>query len=377
MKAEHLKINSRIAHLISAYLTETLTEEEGRELERWRQTEANERLFKRIVSADFLENRMTQSQSVDYVAGWLAVEAAYRNHRKRILKRGAAVAAVLLLLLGTTLFFALNRSVQNTLPVVMQPGELRAELILPDGQIISLDDSKEKQTLPELLDPYLISKENDSEAKPEYTILQVPKGGEFTVTLLDGSVVSINSESKLTIPTTFSKENRTIAFEGEAYFDIVKDSSHPFKIELGHSTIEVLGTSFNVRSYPDEQEIQTTLVDGRVVFATADEELILQPGEQSVWDRKHSPIRRKVDTDMYTGWRTGIFIFNETPLKEVMKTLARWYNFEAKFLDPQLQDVTFSGEVMRYDTFDKIIEMFELTGNVKFTINGKEIEISE
>lgn len=158
------------------------------------------------------------------------------------------------------------------------------------------------------------------------------------------------------------------------------DNSRPFYVESGGQSIRVYGTTFNVRGYPDEDAILTTLETGSIAISASgreDAELYLSPGHQSRFDKTDEEVTMKtVNPEIVTGWRHGKFVFEETPLSTIMRDLSRWYDFEYEFADPSVKDIVFMGSVSRYSDFRTIICILEDSGEVRFYTQGNKVIIS-
>ena len=151
------------------------------------------------------------------------------------------------------------------------------------------------------------------------------------MTLQDGTVVNLNSASELRYPVRFAGTERKVFLTGEAYFQVAKDKEHPFVVVTGEAEIEALGTSFNIYSYEEENRIETTLVEGAVRFAVADQTVILMPGEQGVVGTDGNLEKKKVDVFPYIAWKEGKFVFRKRSLEEVMHIISRWYNVAVSY----------------------------------------------
>ena len=158
---------------------------------------------------------------------------------------------------------------------------------------------------------------------------------------------------------------------------MIEDSEHPFSVEVNGSVVKVLGTSFDVRAYRDEDEVLTTLVEGSVLFAAGNESVVLVPGEQAVLDKSGRVKSQKVDPYLYTAWREGVFAFKQQRLEEIMRVVARWYDVNIIWESPSQKEVTFTGKMKRYEDFSKVVEMLEMTGNTEFAVKGNNIYIRE
>ena len=205
--------------------------------------------------------------------------------------------------------------------------------------------------------------------------LVIPRGGENTVILADGTTVHLNAGSKLTYPVRFAGKRRIVRLEGEAYFDVAGDENHPFVVQTHLGEITVLGTEFNVNAYADTPVCYTTLVHGKVKFSTLNAETVtLSPGEQAVVFA-NSSTKRKVDLEEYVGWVDGMYIFNDRPLGDIMKTFERWYDIQVYYETPNLRDITYSGNLKRYGTINSFLDALELTGDLTYKISGRNILI--
>lgn len=210
--------------------------------------------------------------------------------------------------------------------------------------------------------------------------LDVPRGGEFKIMLEDSTEVWLNSESKLYYPETFTATERRVQIEGEGYFIVKKDARRPFIVETKLQTVKVYGTSFNIKAYADDETICTTLEKGSVAIVPTSiksSELRLSPGHQSILNRADSKVRMKVvDPTSYTSWRQGRFVFEEQPLKYIMRDLARWYDFKYRFEDKSLENVVFMGSIPRYSNFTTARKIIEQIGDIAMKLEGDMIVIS-
>ena len=159
--------------------------------------------------------------------------------------------------------------------------------------------------------------------------------------------------------------------------NVQKDKEHPFSVDVNGSVVKVLGTSFNVRAYADENEILTTLVQGSVRFSAGKESVVLKPGEQAVLNKSGRVVIKEVDTYLYTAWKNGVFAFEKQRLEEIMNVVARWYDVNIFWENASQKEVTFTGKMKRYDDFSKVVEMLEMTGNTEFVVKENNIFIRE
>ena len=317
-----------------------------------------------------------------------ACRAEGENRKFRLPKRWRYIAAAVLLFITIGVGYLLRQQKQPVLPslsALLEPGERKAILKFENGEQIDLGRVASgtllsRQGVTICLDSlqgitYLPAFSGESE--PVYNTIEVPRGGEYRLVLPDGSMVWLNSDSELKFPMNFAGERRKVFLKGEAYFQVAKDKEHPFVVVTGEAEVEALGTSFNIYSYEEENRIETTLVEGAVRFAVADQTVILMPGEQGVVGTDGNLEKKKVDVFPYIAWKEGKFVFRKRSLEEVMHIISRWYNVEAVFQNESLKKVSFSGNLKRYDDFEHIVSMLEMTGGIRFKVEGRKIFITE
>ena len=210
-----------------------------------------------------------------------------------------------------------------------------------------------------------------------YNTLKVPTGGFYQLELSDGTRVWLNAESELRFPVQFGTGEREVYLKGEAYFDVQKDTSRRFVVHLKESNVTVLGTSFNIKAYGDEDYIYTTLVEGKVRFTSEKEheEVTLRPGMQSVLNLKSGKTELKeVEVEQFTAWRQGRFVFPSTTLGDLMCQLKRWYDIDVVYLSPEAKGYEFRGAINRDMDLKNVLAIVEKTSNVVFDINGRTIK---
>ena len=195
------------------------------------------------------------------------------------------------------------------------------------------------------------------------------------MTLTDGSKVYLNSLSSVRFPARFAKDVRMVELEGEAYFEVSR-TGQPFMVKTKGMTVEVLGTSFNISAYEDE-DCRTTLVSGSVRVRTEKgEAIVLKPSEQATVTRHGDGIEvRNVDTSFYTSWINGKINFRDQRLEDIMKTLGRWYDMDVIYTDKAAKDMRFGCYVNRYDNITPLVELLEQTGRVSVDVKGKTVRI--
>lgn len=388
-----LEQTPEIAYLIFCRYTGTATEEEEKELEHWLAAdERNRQFMENLVRQNFFTRRQQEENLYDTMVAFQRVQKKYHRQRRPIWRRGmwGSVAAVLLLFIGGISFLYFFRQ-QDVKPEVewvdlvdFSAGESKAILTLADGQRVELGQNAADSTVGHMADKLRISldeleyRDAGDITVLEYNVLEIPRKGEFKLLLADGTRVWLNSDSRIKYPIKFGNVERRVYLEGEAYFEVAENKLVPFIVDMGKASLQVLGTSFNARAYKEEPGIYATLTRGKIQLNAGKQSLILQPEEQGIANVLTGElIRKKVDSRLYTAWREGRFIFQEQTLEDIMTTLSRWYDVQIFFTSTSARNITFSGNLKRYDRFDKIIEMLEMTGVAHFEVKGNAILISE
>ncbi|WP_286862358.1 MULTISPECIES: FecR family protein [Sphingobacterium] len=309
------------------------------------------------------------------------------------------VAAALLLVVGvgSLIYFigrlngALVKEKQlttNRIETVL-PGKDRAEIILENGRRIDLEKIK-GDTIIDHGDFEIIKtaagsisyhiKDGVDPHKPVYNSIVTPRGGEYNLTLPDGTQVWLNASTSLKYPVVFDKSKREVELYGEAYFDVAKRTElgkrTPFIIHAGAQSIEVLGTSFNVQNYG--KKIITTLVEGKVKLNFKDTTIpdqFLQPNDQAIYEHESNQFSiDPIDPFYSIAWKDGNFAFYKTPLVEVMAIIGRWYDVQVEFKS-KFEDFQFSGTISKYSDIKKLLKTIELVGGVHFELTGRKIYV--
>ena len=386
---KRMKIYKEMPSLLSKAFLGTLSEEEKRVLQQWREEcPENERLYESVMNAEYIVQKSQEVARINIVNGYMNVlQKRKHNARVRRIRRIVSIAAgVVLPLLAVVLWYGTRGKTGNVpeqVASVIRHGGIKAELVLADGTTRILSSEVTDSLLVQQGANIVVQnqgvsyRENSSVVEEHYNTLRVPRGGEYSITLSDGTVVYLNSESELRYPVKVVGEDRRVYLSGEAYFDVTQDKAHPFIVDVKNSTVRVLGTSFDVRAYADENEVLTTLVQGSVRFSAGNKSVILKPGEQAVLDKSGRVENRKVDTYLYTAWKDGVFAFKKQRLEEIMKVVARWYDVNVFWENASQKEVTFTGKMKRYDDFSKVVEILEMTGNTEFVVKENNIFIRE
>lgn len=203
------------------------------------------------------------------------------------------------------------------------------------------------------------------------TKIEVPAGQMSNVVLCDGTTVLLNSGSKLIYPANYNSGERVVNLEGEAFFVVKKDPVHPFFVQTSTLSFKVYGTSFNIQAYPEDNEINTTLVEGSlgVINKNGNELTKLVPGENVKYMNKTNKlILSTVNTDLYTSWKEGLITFKNEKLKDIARKIERWYNVEIVIQNSKLEDELYMGTIMKNKPVDQILEVLSLTSSLNYRI---------
>ena len=381
-----------IARLIQKSLKGQLSGSEEQRLSGWRKASAlNEDAFRKMISDDFYVTGMEKQKVFDYrVAYGRFLQRKYQQrHKRRVLMNVARVAAVFIpFMLATVLYISVTREADPVIEQVASgttilPGTSKALLTLSDGQTIPLGHDAVDSTIVtegtriNATSSGLTYANATGNRSIVYNKLEIPRGGEFCLTLSDGTRVWLNSETSIQYPVVFGAKERRVFVQGEAYFEVSKDAKKPFIVQFASSTVTVLGTSFNIRAYPEEGQSQTTLAEGSVKIYSPGNSILLRPGEQAEVDALSGEmIKREVDARNFTSWKDGRFVFERQPLERIMQTLERWYDIRVIFKDEGARRISLSGDLRRYDDFSQVMKMLQMTGDVRFELHGNDVYIT-
>ena len=387
MSADYEKIKGIIVKSVLG----NLTGEENRELEVWlSESDRNKALYEKLSSSVGLRDKYEQYESVDVTRAFKANRRRiHRNASSRLIKKMLPYAAVVFILLGVAgyLHVSQEKEVRREIPVALSAGGKQAELILADGQKIGLHEGMKMKLREKSSDirvqNNVISYENKGEqvVAVEYNTIRTPLGGEYSLTLADGTRVWLNAMSELRYPVAFGGELREVELKGEAYFEVTKDERKPFIVKTDEFNVRVLGTSFNVSAYSNDSLLHTTLCSGHVRLSdreNPEKEVDLLPGKQVVFHRESRKMEVcHVDTDVFVSWRDGAFQFDNNTVEEVFTILQRWYNVRVVYVRPEARSEVFTGKLPRFDDMRIIIDLIERVSDLKIEVKGNVIYIDK
>lgn len=382
--------NKRICQLIAKQLWEGLSDHEKQELQEWIQASPdNSTLYDELVRRERVRQYIEKRESID-VRKYMAVcerELGLGGKRRMIhWLWGYAAAIFVLCVVGIGIWMNEREEVGVTeiAQTTIEPGKAKALLILGDGREIELSNRNVNKALEEsgiviVNDSSRIEYRRNTGGgdKEVMNKIIVPTGGEYNLILSDGTWVYLNAESVITYPQKFVGEKREVTLEGEAYFQVTASKERPFVVKTKDMDVLVTGTEFNVKAYPDELNVQTTLLRGKVaVFAGIDkkEKIEIKPNQQAEWSRENVKLQvREVDPDLFVAWKNGQFLFRQDRLEDIMKTLARWYDMEVFYLDESIKNMAFAGKLDRSEDITPILNVLRATDKLTVEVNGKRI----
>lgn len=375
-----------IADCVVKYIRNQLTAEERLKLEKWLQeSEDNRQEFERLCSEAFVQEQRKAELSFSGDQAYRRFSKSLRRYRfARIWRAWGAVAAILMLGMVVGYYMWSGKESLPEGPQYISSGRSIARLTLGDGKVIDVgetiyDTIRNGGVTLNITEKEVVYCAEGEKVATDLNTLEVPRKGEFRLSLSDGSRVWLNSETTLRFPPVFAGEKREVYLAGEAYFEVASDSLHPFIVHLPRTyRVEVLGTSFNVQGYPEDRQYRTTLVQGKVKIAGVGQAVALRPAEQAVIDVEETQIEKTVvNVWPYVAWKEGRFVFRKERLENIMQRVERWYDVKIVYDTEDVKDITFSGNIERYENFAKIIEMLEITGRVKFSVEDNLIKISK
>ena len=391
-----MKHENDIYALILAVLTGEATDEERHVLEAWlAESEENRRQFEQVEHLYRLAHARHQvtDEAYDIERAWQQVRRQTVG-KKQVWMRWLSYAAAVAILVAVG-FVWWKPATPERMAKVDEQNLDQPVLMLENGKQIPLkQDSFSIQHGNTLIQnnsqnqlSYKKIEKNSASKTEEITWnrLVIPKGNAYELELADGTHVWLNAESELTYPTRFPNGIREVKLKGEAYFDVAENPEKPFRVQTNEVNVKVLGTSFNVSAYESERFTSVTLIGGSVAVQTdKGEHYRIVPSEQFTHDgQSHQSAIRKVDTDLYTSWTRGEYIFKDVTLEDIFGKLSHWYDFTVQYQDEQLRQKRFSVVVDRSISLDQLLELISFTsdieleqhqGNIIVKRKGREVQ---
>lgn len=380
----------QISELLYKKIKNELSTEEEKQLQRWvNQNQENADFYNKMLEDQTLIEKLEDFERFDKASAWTAIDKKLFKTKVVNLnpKRFLQYAAILipLVFLSGIGYYWWNQK-YNALANVdesFKPWESKATLILANGKSLNLQNEKlvsfeeagaQLKNQQSLLE-YITEGDIELVEPLVYNTLLTPKGGNYQLTLSDGTKVWLNANTSIKYPVRFTDSTREVYLKGEAYFD-VQHNGKPFIVNMQESNIRVLGTSFNVFAYENEPYSSTTLVEGSIRLSTKDAQKTLVPNEQANVIVNQTDIQLKsVNTEVYTSWIKGKIEFEDENLEAVMRRLSRLYNFDYKFENHTLKEFHFTARIDNTQPISSILKMLEMTTDVHFKLKDNTIII--
>lgn len=379
--------------IISKYLASEASEAEVKQLLNWLEKEKNRITFKNYIKAKLLiDIKFKSFNSQEAVILFLdEIKLINRDKNKNRFGHWLKYAAIFITFIGIGYYFVNQNRTSDVIgkQLIISDNDITLELENGDLKVINSKGqekfiSETGKVIAEQNGNMLnYEKENNSE-ELVYNILNIPNGKKFQIVLSDGTKVYLNAGSSFKYPEKFinSSNRQVYLLEGEAYFEVSKDAAHPFIVNSNNVNVRVLGTEFNISSYPEDFSINTVLIEGAVSIFSNNKiydkatSLKLKPGFKASWNKTSNNVAvKEVDTDIYTGWKNGKLIFKNIQFKNIIKKLERHYNVTIinnnSKLGEKNYDATFDVE-----TIEEVLNSFNKNYEFEYTIKNNKIIIN-
>jgi len=349
----------------------TISPEEQRQLDAWKsQSLENRKLVEAVTDKGFLKRAILDSNKRKQAAAWqkLYFRLGYKHSSLRLRGLWRAAAAVLLLIAGTAAWLHFRSA---------ESDDNRAEatpIIYMDTKGYAIEGSAVRFS--QFVKGQAVKQVRPNGRKADYTEITVPMGSEYKIVLEDSTRLHLNSGTTLRIPYDYTTENRSVFIDGEAYMEVRHDEAHPFCVSSSRMEVKVLGTKFNIDDYSNENEARLTLADGRVEVINAGKKATLLPGQEVV-ATGHDLELHHADVYEATAWHSERIVFVNRTLENIMRHLARWYNFTPEYAGEHIRSMRMTIDIDRHETFRQVATMIEKTNGISININKNKVLLSE
>lgn len=386
--------------LIFKYLKGELTEQEQTELDNWTErSEANRALFSELTNPGTLNPLLTEIYRNDGKSAYRRLSRRLFSSRLGILTMLRdnwyyAAAAVLLPVAAVLIYFSIPVKPQpfakddkpaSAAPADIPPGKDYAILTRSDGRKIVLDSVSKGASLTDG-DATIIKTEDGQityvdhgrqPAEVGYNSVSTPAKSKFRVVLPDGSVVWLNAMSKLDFPTAFTGDSRKVTLSGEGYFEVAKDKSRPFHVNVDGMDVEVTGTQFNINAYKNETVVRSTLFEGGIKVTKGEISFKLKPGQQLRVDprTKQMKVVSDLDLEAVSAWKNGVFYLNNIDVASLMRQAERWYDIKVEYPNG-VPSVNLIGEIDRDINLSELIRVLN-AGGIKTRLDGTTLYVMQ
>lgn len=385
--------SNRLAELYNKYLSKDITEEQRLEFLTYVRNPAYAEFIEELISGSYEHPEVLNSLSID--TRERIFQAIVGGHKTktpkkiRLWPRIMVAAALATVIFGALLFYypGINQEQSNQLVYKndVAPGISGATLTLSNGKKIRLSNVQNGEVAKEA--GVMITKSENGEVVYELkgdsgelgklNTLSTANGETYKLHLPDGSYVWLNSASSLTYSIRLVENGkRTVRLQGEGYFEIAKDKSHPFVVATDKQNVEVLGTHFNVNSYPNEAIVATTLIEGAVSVISGNLRQVIKPGEQAV-NNGNSIKVNEVSPENAIDWKNGDFNLDELDFRVAMRKIARWYNVDVVYEASVPENIKSGGWISRNRSLSAVLRHIESSGQVHFKVEGRTVYVAK
>lgn len=390
----------KLSQLIAKYLIEDIEIKDRQELENWlNQDDANLQLFNRLIENGSFEKWEETINSVNAEKGWSELEEVLEIKQKKGLRIYSITkyAAVFLLLIAISYLIVSNVQKNRTGEEIIQASVIplkidSTEIILQlaNGELINLESKAEQTVVDDNQVAINLKKGNKLEYIPkdggikeiQLNHIFVPYGKTINISLSDGTKVWLNAGTQFTYPVVFTGDTREVKLNGEGYFEVAKNKGKPFEVKTNDIFFRVLGTSFNINCFPDDNVAEAVLVTGSLAIYKANTDysdkvaVKIVPNEKASYSLVNKSMTiEKADTHNYTAWKDGMFVFRNETFTQISKRLERTYNVEIECEYPALLKDRFVGQFDN-ETIEDVLESFKINRNFNYKIDGKKIIIT-
>lgn len=367
--------------LVKMFKNESISEDERQFLDVWLKMDSRNRdLFDELLTSK-TEFDGSWLERIDEENAW----AQINNKRNRGTKKYFAwmVAASIALLFSLSFYLFFNNNNRDSHPRFVKsadtkhtndilPANLGAKIVLANGKEVKVDDTL---TVPQ--NGGLLAEDQITASIADLAVLNtlvVPTAKFFKLTLSDGTIVWVNSNSELKFPTQFNNTERRVFLSGEAYFEVAKDASKPFYVETEDLKVKVLGTHFNVSTYGAKSK--TSLKEGSVEVSKDAQSVIISPGQSAEWSTEGLKVRR-ADLQKDLAWKNNEFYFKGDNIINIANQLKRWYDLDVVFSKEVSLTDTYSGEIRRDVRLSEVLKMLEFVSELDFKLDKNKLLITK
>lgn len=381
-------LNQEMEERLLAFFNGELDEAANEEIRQWANSDPDNRAAYDAFLKDYLRLRWAQEdRHIQVSRVWQRISATTRGKRQRRIYFTVA-ASIAILAVAAAVFLLMPKEKPVTLAQSpIQSVQPQATLILSTGEKIDLQQThhlpiREQDGSTVNIDT-LAGLRYDTAAPQTtqliYNKIIVPRGGEYFLTLADGTQIWLDAESTLEYPVQFNTTERRVKLQGKAYFSVTRDTTKPFLVEVDKFSIRVHGTEFNVNAH-DAQRIETVLVNGSIGFKAnaKSAEQLLQPHQLAMVNSLTGQSEiRDVNILPHVAWKNRNIVFANERLDNIMEEIARWYDVHVFFQNEELKALRFDCNMPRYSDIRELFFFMEQTSNARFYINDRTVIISK